>query len=132
MSRQFQNQLLNFMESGRIKVDQMRRQYDFEIKAAKVFATCNEINRLSKPLQSRFRKLFLPSYTEKQFIDVSIKVLPKLGENMARYIGFTVFKSGGDIRDVISVGTLIRKGDGPQELERMINTMIKYGAKSEA
>ena len=40
MSRQFQNQFLNFMESGRIKVDQMRRQYDFEIKAAKEFATC--------------------------------------------------------------------------------------------
>jgi len=36
---------------GRIKVDQMRRQYDFEIKGAKVFATSNEINRLSKPLQ---------------------------------------------------------------------------------
>ena len=35
MSRQFQNQLLNFMESGRIKVDQMRRQYDFEIKGGK-------------------------------------------------------------------------------------------------
>jgi hypothetical protein len=49
MSRQFQNQLLNFLESGRIKVTQMRRQYDFEIKGAKVFATCNEINRLSKP-----------------------------------------------------------------------------------
>src|ERR1700739_4153766 len=54
MSRQFQNQLLNFMESGRIKVDQMKRRYDFEIKGAKVFAVCNEINRLSKPLQSRF------------------------------------------------------------------------------
>jgi MoxR-like ATPase len=52
MPNQFQNQLLNFMESGRVK------QYDFEIKGAKVFATCNEINRLSKPLQSRFRKLF--------------------------------------------------------------------------
>src|SRR5215468_5786945 len=58
MPQTFQNQLLNFMESGRIKVDQMRRQYDFEIKAAKVFATCNEINRLSKPLHSRFRRLF--------------------------------------------------------------------------
>ena len=45
LSRQFQNQLLNFMESGRIKVDQMKRRYDFEIKGAKVFATCNEINR---------------------------------------------------------------------------------------
>jgi MoxR-like ATPase len=67
LPRNFQNQLLNFMESGRIKVDQMRRQYDFEM-AAKVFATCNEINRLSKPLQSRFTRLFLPSYTEEQFL----------------------------------------------------------------
>ena len=74
MSRQFQNQLLNFMESGRIKVDQMRRQYDFEM-AAKVFAACNEINSLSKPLQSRFTRLFLPSYTEEQFLNVSEKVL---------------------------------------------------------
>jgi replication-associated recombination protein RarA len=36
MPRQFQNQLLNFMESGRVKVDQQRKQYDFEIKGAKV------------------------------------------------------------------------------------------------
>jgi MoxR-like ATPase len=132
MSKTFQNQLLNFMESGRVKIDQQKKQYDFEIKGAKVFATCNEINKLSKPLASRFRKLFLPSYTEQQFIDVSIKVLPKVGENIARYIGLRVFRSGGDIRDVMSVGKLIRKGDGPQEVEWMINTMTKYGAKSEA
>src|SRR5215471_7318468 len=60
MSRQFQNQLLNFLESGRIKVDQQRKSYDFEVKGAKIFATCNEIHRLSTTLQSRFRKLFLP------------------------------------------------------------------------
>jgi MoxR-like ATPase len=53
MPRTFQNQLLNFMESGRVKVDQQRRQYDFEIKGAKVFATANNINKLSKPLASR-------------------------------------------------------------------------------
>jgi hypothetical protein len=29
---------------------------------------------------------------------------------MARYIGFRVFKNGGDIRGVMSVGKLIRKG----------------------
>jgi hypothetical protein len=109
MPRTFQNQLLSFMESGRVKVDKQRKQYDFEIEGAKVFATCNEINRLSKPLQSRFRKLFLPRHTEQQFIDVSIKVLPKVEENTARYVGFTVFKNGGDIRDVMSVGKLIRK-----------------------
>jgi hypothetical protein len=37
--------MLNFLECGRIKVDQQRRSYDFEIKGAKLFATCNEINR---------------------------------------------------------------------------------------
>jgi len=54
MSKQFQEKLLSFMESGHIKVDQMRKQYDFKIKGAKVFAACNEIARLSKPLQSRY------------------------------------------------------------------------------
>ena len=34
MSRQFQNQLLNFMDSGRVKVDQQKKQYDFQIKGA--------------------------------------------------------------------------------------------------
>jgi ATP-dependent Lon protease len=63
MSRQFQYQLLNFLDSGRIKVDHQRKSYDFEIRSAKVFATCNENNRLSKPLQSRFRRLHLPKYS---------------------------------------------------------------------
>jgi ATPase family protein associated with various cellular activities (AAA) len=48
MPRQFQEKLLNFMESGHIKVDQMHRQYDFTIKGAKVFAACNQITRLSR------------------------------------------------------------------------------------
>jgi Holliday junction resolvasome RuvABC ATP-dependent DNA helicase subunit len=78
MPRQFQEKLLNFMESGHIKMDQMRKRYDFKIKGAKVFAACNEITRLSRPLQSRFRRLHLPSYTEQQFLQVSVKVLPKL------------------------------------------------------
>jgi MoxR-like ATPase len=129
MPRTFQNQLLNFMESGRIKVDQMRRQYDFEIKAAKVFATCNEINRLSKPLQSRFRKLFLPKYIEEQFLNVSEKVLPKRSSSLARYIGTNVWKNEGDIRDVISIGMLVRKSDGPEQIKLIMKTMSKYGIK---
>ena len=64
MLRTFQNQLLNFMESGRVKVDHQKKQYDFEIKGVKFFASANDIARLSKPRQSRFRNLFLPRYTE--------------------------------------------------------------------
>jgi hypothetical protein len=112
------------MESGRVKVVQ---QKNFEIKGAKVFATANDISRLSKPLQSRFRKIFLPRYTEEQFIDVSVKVLKNLPGSMARYIGFTGFKNGGDIRDVISVGKLIKRSDGPEDVDSVIKTLMKSG-----
>jgi len=115
------------MESGRVKVDQQKKQYNFEIKGAKIFATCNEINRLSKPLQSRFRRLFLPSYTEKQFLNVSEKVLPKLSSSLARYIGTNVWKNGGDMRDVISIGKLVRRSDGPEQIELLMETMSKFG-----
>jgi replication-associated recombination protein RarA len=127
LQKSYQHMLLNFMESGRVKVDQQKKQYDFVIKGAKIFATANDLSRLSKPLQSRFRKLFLPKYTEKQFISVAVKVLPRINENLARYIGATVFKNGGDVRDVLSIGKLVRKSDGPLEIEQIISTMIKYG-----
>jgi uncharacterized membrane protein (Fun14 family) len=107
MPRQFQDKLLNFMESGHIKVDQMRKQYDFKIKGAKVFAACNEIIRLSRPLQSRFRRLHLPRYSEEEFLEVSVKVLPKL--KIAHVIGKEVWRQRGDIRDVISIGKLVLK-----------------------
>jgi hypothetical protein len=113
------------MESGNIKVDQMRKKYDFKIKGAKVFAACNEISRLSRPLQSRFRRLHLPRYSEEQFLDVSAKVLPKL--KIAHVIGKAVWDQGGDIRDVISISKLVRKNDGPEEVEQIVSTMIKYG-----
>jgi len=129
MPRQFQEKLLNFMESGQIKVDQMRRQYDFKIKGAKVFAACNEITRLSRPLQSRFRRLHLPQYSEEQFLQVSAKVLPKL--KIADVIGKAVRDQRGDIRDVISIGKLVRKNDGPEEVEQILRTMVKYAESIE-
>jgi hypothetical protein len=128
MSKQFQEKLLNFMESGHIKVDQMRRQYDFAIKGAKIFAACNEISELSKPLRSRFRCLHLPPYGEEQFLEVSVKVLPKL--KIGNVIGKAVWNQRGDIRDVISIGKLVRKNDGPEVVERILATIIKYGTNN--
>jgi hypothetical protein len=119
--------MLNFMESGHVKVDQMRKQYDFTIKGNKVFAACNEITKLSKPLQSQFRCLHLPPYTKEQFLEVSVKVLPKL--KFAHTIGKAVWEQRGDIRDVISIGKLVRKNDGPEEVEQILATLIKYEMK---
>jgi Holliday junction resolvasome RuvABC ATP-dependent DNA helicase subunit len=122
--------LLNFLDSGHIKVDQQRKSYDFEIKCVKVFASCNEINRLSKPLQSRFRSLHLPPYTKEQFLNIAVKVCPKLKEALARIIGDEVWKTSKDVRDVVSLLKLIRKRDGPDEIEAVMRTLTKYGGST--
>jgi hypothetical protein len=33
----------------------------------------------------------------------------------------------GDIRDCISIGKLVRKSDGPEEIAEIISTITKYG-----
>ena len=117
------------MESGRVDVEQQRKQYHFEIKGAKVFASANDLSKLSKPLQSRFRKLFLQRYTEEQFLNVSEKVLPKTSQSISRYIGAQVYKQQGDIRDVINIGRLLKKNDGPAEIQLIMQTLMKYGSE---
>jgi len=114
------------MENGHVKVDQKNCQYDFELEGLKVFATSNDISKLSKPLQSRFRRLHLPRYTKEQFLNVAISVCPKLKEEVAEMIGEEVYKTKGDIREVISVSKLLRKKDGPEEIQQIIATLSKY------
>jgi hypothetical protein len=46
---------------------------------------------------------------------------------IAHLIGKAVWDQGVDIRDVISIGKLVRKNDGPEEVEQIISTMSKYG-----
>jgi hypothetical protein len=50
---------------------------------------------------------------------------------IAHVIGKAVWGQGGDIRDVISIGKLVRKNDGPEEVEQIISTMTKYGEMKE-
>jgi hypothetical protein len=45
---------------------------------------------------------------------------------IAHIIGKAVWDQRGDIRDVISIGKLVRKNDGPEEVEQILSTMIKY------
>jgi hypothetical protein len=42
-------------------------------------------------------------------------------------IGEEVWKSQGDIRDIISISKLVQKSDGPTEIAEIINTMKRYG-----
>ena len=59
-------------------------------------------------------------------MDIAEKVLPKTSPSIARYIGAAVCKSQGNVRDVISIGKLVRKSDRPLEIEQIMNTMANY------
>ncbi|HXX95851.1 MAG TPA: hypothetical protein VEL11_01875 [Candidatus Bathyarchaeia archaeon] len=145
-----QSSWLDLLYNGHIKVDHQRKSYHFEISGVKVFATCNEINRLSKPLQSRFRSLHLPKYSREQFLQVAVKVCPKLSEDslhLPKYsreqflqvavkvcpklseetaviIAEETWEQQGDIRDVISLSKLVNKQDGPGEIAGIIKTLV--------
>jgi hypothetical protein len=81
-------------------------------------------------LKSRELKcLLLPRYNEEQFLEVSVKVFSKL--KIAPIIGKAVWDQRGDIRAVISIGKLVRKNDGPDEVEQILSTMMKYGEMKE-
>ncbi len=122
----FQNKLLNFLESGHVKVDQKNVQYDFKIKNAKVFGSANDPKKISKPLLSRFgQPLYLQKYTHEQFLFVSQKVL-KLDGDIARFIGEQVFAVDGDIRDVIQIGKLVGKKGTRDDVLTVLRTMHKY------
>jgi len=47
MPRVFAEKLLNFLENGHIKVHQKNCQMDFKLDNIKVFATANDINKIS-------------------------------------------------------------------------------------
>jgi hypothetical protein len=49
--------------------------------------------------------------------------------SIARYIGAQVWNNGGDIRDCISIGKLVRKDDGPEDIAGIISTISKYNKK---
>jgi hypothetical protein len=44
----------------------------------------------------------------------------------SRIIGGEVWNTSKDVRDVLSVSKLIRKSDGPDEIEGLVKTFAKY------
>ncbi|HYA82386.1 MAG TPA: hypothetical protein VEH06_02910 [Candidatus Bathyarchaeia archaeon] len=44
---------------------------------------------------------------------------------IAHIIGKAVWDPIGDIPNVISIGRLVRKNDGPEEVEQILATMMK-------
>ena len=132
LKRNEQAMLYNFLESGQIDYETSKAKYHFRMEKCKVVATSNSLERLSKPLKSRFAILHIPSYTFEEFVEISVRILGEnynILANVAEAIANVTWNTLNcrDVRMLDHIGSRIRKDDRADDIERLVNLMIKYG-----
>jgi holliday junction DNA helicase RuvB len=104
MSPKDQTFLLNLMETGLVSETKYGKTREAEIKTS-VFATSNDIRKLSSPLQSRFFIIELEPYKYEEFYEITVHLLDK---DFARIIADTVWNRSRNLRDCVRIGKLAR------------------------
>ena len=74
MTKRDQNMLLNLLETGMLVSTKVRKTQEMEFRGIKLFATSNDIERLSKPLRSRLMEFHLPEYNFDEFREIVVKL----------------------------------------------------------
>jgi replication-associated recombination protein RarA len=128
MNKRDQNMLLNLLETGILTSTKIRKTAEIEFKGIKLFATSNDIDRLSKPLRSRLIELHLPEYSEMEFTDIVIRLTHsryKLNEEISKEIARVVWSEMGtrDIRDALQLSKLVTN---IEDVKVMAATIMKY------
>lgn len=109
MSSKDQAFLLNLIETGIVTETKYGKTRLAEMKTS-VFATSNNIKKLSTPLQSRFFVLELEPYTNRQFYEITKQLLSrhKVEEGVAGIIADAVWNKSRNIRDCVKIGTIAK------------------------
>jgi MoxR-like ATPase len=115
-----QEGLLTMMEREEFTITKFRNTQTNIV----IFATSNTIQRLSKPLLSRFTIFEIPEYTYEEFETVSIRIISKLPQNIIVQIASSIWKSGSrDIRDILKIAKLMTTDE---DIKRLISIYQKY------
>src|SRR6478672_2195816 len=106
MKKNDQTALLNVMETGILSETKMKGKTRQKKMTVWIFATSNEISKISKPLRSRFMELHLDEYSLDEFMEITRRLLAKkyrLDTPIAEKIAFSVWNKmqSKDIRDVL-------------------------------
>ena len=128
MNKKDQNMLLNLLETGILTSTKVKKTAELEFKGIKLFATSNDIDRLTKPLRSRLVELHLPEYSEMEFTDIVIRLTHnrhKLNEEISKEIARVVWHEMGtkDIRDALQLSKLVTN---IEDVKIMAATIMKY------
>jgi replication-associated recombination protein RarA len=128
MIKRDQNMLLNLLETGMLVSTKVRKTREMKFASIKLFATSNEIERLSKPLRSRLLEFQLPEYDFDEFGEIVVRLAAdryRLNREIACKIAYTVWHDMGtkDVRDALQ---LMKLASSIDEVEMTAKTIIKY------
>jgi holliday junction DNA helicase RuvB len=124
--------LLTLMESNRLVVTKKTMMCNREQKL-RIFATCNDVNKLSIEMRSRFLKFNLKDYSLDEFTMISINIVTSrfnktqdFAQKLAQVVWYRL--DSKDIRDVIKVARLARN---ESDIDMIIEAIQEYGVEHE-
>jgi MoxR-like ATPase len=129
---EYQTTLLSLMETGILTQTMHSKVRQIHLKTW-VFATSNGTKKLSEPLVSRFRVIYLNEYEFSQFYEIAVKKLldEGLDKKAADEIAISVWEQlpNPNIRNCVQIGHLVKN---EQDIEMAIADEIQnfkeYGA----
>jgi MoxR-like ATPase len=108
---EYQTTLLSLMETGILTQTMHKRIRQANLKMW-VFATSNGTKKLSEPLLSRFRVMYLNEYEFSQFYEIAVKKLlvEGLDKKAADEIAISVWEQlpNPNIRNCVQIGRLVK------------------------
>jgi replication-associated recombination protein RarA len=129
MKKNDQAALLNVMETGILSETKLKGKTRHKKMSLWIFATSNGVEKLSKPLRSRFMELHLNEYSFDEFVEICQRLLTKkyrLPTEVSDRIAYLVWNrmKSRDIRDVLKIAKLSRT---TSDAEWLVDIQIKYG-----
>ena len=128
MKKNDQAALLNVMETGILSETKLRGKTRQKRMKLCVFATSNQVERLSLPIRSRFMELHLEEYNYEEFVEISQRLLKnryRLDTEIAERIAYLVWDriKSKDIRDVLKIAKLI---NSLSDVDWLVDVQVKY------
>jgi len=123
--------LLNAMETGIISETKLKGKTRQKKMKIWIFATSNDVHRLSEPLRSRFMELHLKEYSYEEFIEIVRRLLKKryhLDVNISEKIAYAVWNqmNSKDLRDAVKIAKLTKSYT---DVDWLVDVQMKYSQK---
>lgn len=118
--------LLNLLHDGRIiDIHSGGQRKEIKFNSLKVFATCNDIEKIIPPLRDRFDEYLLPEYTYEQFKDICSQIIRNSDINLKIKMANSVWNQLGSnkIRDVVNMSKYVKSYS---DISKYISIKEKY------